>query len=75
MALPKKSTVFKNIKRDEDPRGSILSIVDEPVNNVSIITNLFNLLAKLFTSLNKFLDSRHVCIKLNPVGSHKKGYT
>ena len=38
MSLPKKSTVFKNIKRDEDSRGGILSIVDEPVNNVSIIT-------------------------------------
>ena len=38
MTVPKKSTVFKNIKRDEDARGRILSIVDEPVNNVSIIT-------------------------------------
>ena len=38
MAIPKKSTVFKNIKRDEDTRGGILSIVDEAVKNVSIIT-------------------------------------
>ena len=38
MTVPKKSTVFKNIKRDEDTRGGILSIVDEAVKNVSIIT-------------------------------------
>ena len=38
MTVPKKSTVFKNIQRDEDARGGILSIVDEPVANVSIIT-------------------------------------
>lgn len=38
MNLPKKSTVFKNIQRDQDARGSILSIVDEKVENVSIIT-------------------------------------
>ncbi len=38
MTIPKKSTIFKNIQRDKDARGSILSIVDEPVNNVSIIT-------------------------------------
>lgn len=38
MALPRKSTLFKNIQRDSDPRGEILSIVDEPVQNVSIIT-------------------------------------
>lgn len=38
MNLPKKSTVFKNIQRDQDSRGGILSIVDEPVENVSIIT-------------------------------------
>ena len=38
MAVPKKSTLFKNIQRDKDSRGGILSIVDEPVKNVSIIT-------------------------------------
>ena len=38
MAVPKRSTVFKNIQRDKDSRGGILSIVDEPVENVSIIT-------------------------------------
>jgi oxalate decarboxylase/phosphoglucose isomerase-like protein (cupin superfamily) len=38
MTVPKKSTVFKNIQRDKDARGNILSIVDEPVSNVSIIT-------------------------------------
>ena len=35
--LPKKSTLFKNIIRDQDSRGQILSIVDEKVSNVSII--------------------------------------
>jgi oxalate decarboxylase/phosphoglucose isomerase-like protein (cupin superfamily) len=38
MTVPKKSTIFKNIQRDKDARGSILSIVDEQINNVSIIT-------------------------------------
>ena len=38
MTVPKKSTIFKNIQRDKDARGSILSIVDEAINNVSIIT-------------------------------------
>ena len=38
MSLPHKSTLFKNIQRDVDARGEILSIVDETVNNVSIIT-------------------------------------
>ena len=38
MTVPKKSTVFKNIQRNEDARGGILSIVDESVDNVSIIT-------------------------------------
>jgi oxalate decarboxylase/phosphoglucose isomerase-like protein (cupin superfamily) len=38
MALPRKSTLFQNIQRDADERGGILSIVDEPVMNVSIIT-------------------------------------
>ena len=38
MTLPRKSTLFPNIERDSDARGSILSIVDEPVQNVSIIT-------------------------------------
>lgn len=35
--LPTKSTLFKNILRDKDSRGQILSIVDEQVSNVSII--------------------------------------
>ena len=35
--LPLKSTLFKNIQRDKDKRGQILSIVDYPVKNVSII--------------------------------------
>ena len=38
MAVPNKSIIFDNIQRDEDLRGTILSIVDETVNNVSIIT-------------------------------------
>ena len=38
MSLPRKSTLFKNTQRDADVRGEILSIVDEPVQNVSIIT-------------------------------------
>jgi oxalate decarboxylase/phosphoglucose isomerase-like protein (cupin superfamily) len=38
MPLPDKSTLFPNIQRDSDARGGILSIVDEPVMNVSIIT-------------------------------------
>lgn len=39
MSLPRISTLFPNIERDSDERGSILSIVDEPVENVSIITS------------------------------------
>ena len=35
--LPKKSTLFKNILRDQDERGEILSIVDQNISNVSII--------------------------------------
>lgn len=35
-----KSTKIKNITRSKDQRGSILSIVDEQVKNVSIITCL-----------------------------------
>ena len=38
MTIPKHSKLFKNIQRDEDSRGGILSIVDETVSNVSIIT-------------------------------------
>jgi oxalate decarboxylase/phosphoglucose isomerase-like protein (cupin superfamily) len=38
MPLPRTSTLFDNISRDADQRGGILSIVDEPVMNVSIIT-------------------------------------
>lgn len=38
MTLPRRSTLFENIQRDADERGGILSIVDHPVENVSIIT-------------------------------------
>lgn len=38
MALPRTTTLFPNIERDADARGGILSIVDEAVMNVSIIT-------------------------------------
>ena len=38
MTLPTKSALIPNIQRDADARGGILSIVDEPVRNVSIIT-------------------------------------
>lgn len=38
MTLPRRSTLFENIQRDADERGGILSIVDETVQNVSIIT-------------------------------------
>ena len=38
--LSKKSKKINNIFRSKDQRGSILSIVDEQVNNVSIITCL-----------------------------------
>ena len=38
MSLPSKSTLFKNIQRSKDSRGEILSIVDQPVCNVSLIT-------------------------------------
>ncbi len=38
MSLPNKSTLFKNIQRSIDSRGEILSIVDQSVCNVSLIT-------------------------------------
>ena len=38
--LPLESTLFNNIQRDKDERGHILSIVDYPVKNVSIIESL-----------------------------------
>lgn len=38
MELPRKSTLFPNVQRDADDRGEILSVVDETVQNVSIIT-------------------------------------
>lgn len=38
MSLPLTTTLFPNVQRDSDKRGGILSIVDEPVMNVSIIT-------------------------------------
>jgi oxalate decarboxylase/phosphoglucose isomerase-like protein (cupin superfamily) len=37
--LPKRSVLLPNIQRDADARGSILSIVDVPVRNVSIIVS------------------------------------
>ena len=42
MKLPKKSKLFKNIVRNEDVRGSIKSIVDYKISNVSIITSNSN---------------------------------
>ncbi|MDP3802978.1 cupin domain-containing protein [Brevundimonas sp.] len=39
MTLPRKSTLFPNVQRDTDARGEILSIVDQTVQNVSIITS------------------------------------
>ena len=38
--LPSESTLYKSISRDADARGSIISIVDHPVQNVSIIESL-----------------------------------
>lgn len=38
MVVPVKSTLIPNIERDVDARGGIVSIVDEPAQNVSIIT-------------------------------------
>lgn len=38
MQVPTVSTLIDNVSRDVDPRGEILSIVDEAVQNVSIIT-------------------------------------
>ena len=38
--LPLESTLFNNIQRDKDERGQILSVVDYPVKNVSIIESL-----------------------------------
>jgi len=38
MPLPTRSTLTSSVERDSDARGSIVSIVDEPVSNVSIIT-------------------------------------
>lgn len=38
MTVPSKSTLIPNVQRDSDARGGILSIVDEQVQNVSIIT-------------------------------------
>ena len=35
--LPLVSTIFDNEERDSDSRGSILSIVDHQIKNVSII--------------------------------------
>jgi oxalate decarboxylase/phosphoglucose isomerase-like protein (cupin superfamily) len=38
MELPRTTTMFPNLKRDADARGEILSIVDNSVMNVSLIT-------------------------------------
>jgi len=38
MITPTKSRLFKSITRDNDRRGSIISIVDDVVQNVSLIT-------------------------------------
>ena len=38
MITPTKSRLFKSITRDNDTRGSIVSIVDDVVQNVSLIT-------------------------------------
>jgi oxalate decarboxylase/phosphoglucose isomerase-like protein (cupin superfamily) len=38
MAVPTRSMLMPILTRDADARGSIVSIVDEPVSNVSIIT-------------------------------------
>ena len=38
MTLPRHSCLFENVQRDADSRGEILSIVDAPVQNVSLIT-------------------------------------
>ena len=38
MITPTKSRLFKSITRDNDSRGSIVSIVDDVVQNVSLIT-------------------------------------
>ena len=42
MKLPKKSKLFKNVVRSKDDRGSIKSIVDYKISNVSIITSNSN---------------------------------
>jgi oxalate decarboxylase/phosphoglucose isomerase-like protein (cupin superfamily) len=38
MDLPRTTTIFPNLKRDTDARGEILSIVDNAVMSVSLIT-------------------------------------
>jgi oxalate decarboxylase/phosphoglucose isomerase-like protein (cupin superfamily) len=38
MDLPRTTTIFPILKRDTDARGEILSIVDNAVTNVSLIT-------------------------------------
>ena len=35
--IPSSSQLITNIQRDSDPRGQILSIVEHPIKNVSII--------------------------------------
>ena len=35
--LPDDSTIYRRIERDSDKRGSIVSIVDPPIQNVSLI--------------------------------------
>jgi oxalate decarboxylase/phosphoglucose isomerase-like protein (cupin superfamily) len=38
MTVPSRSMLMPIVERSADPRGSIVSIVDDPVSNVSIIT-------------------------------------
>ena len=38
MATSRKSTLIKSITRDIDQRGNIISIVDDTIQNVSLIT-------------------------------------
>ena len=40
LELPNESKLFKSVERDSDARGNITSIVDYPVQNVSIIDSV-----------------------------------
>ena len=54
MTISNKSTLFKSIQRDKDERGSIVSIVDIRVQNVSIITCKQNVLRSNHYHLKDF---------------------